>query len=120
MKGILGQIKKDSDIVIMDSPPVLVVTDAVILSPQVDGVLLVVQPGKTKIPAAKETVDQLKRAKANILGVVIKFVEGKRNRGTGRYGYYTRSRYDSYYRADEISDEDADFGGQGNAIKTKK
>lgn len=120
MKGILGQIKKDSEIVIIDSPPVLVVTDAVILSPQVDGVLLVVQPGKTKIPAAKETVDQLKRAKANILGVVIKFVEGKRNRGTGRYGYYTRSKYDSYYRADEISDEDADFGGQGNAIKTKK
>ncbi|MCJ7623816.1 MAG: polysaccharide biosynthesis tyrosine autokinase [Anaerolineaceae bacterium] len=92
MHNILEKIKEESDIVLIDTPPVLAVTDATVLSPQVDGVLVIMQPGKTKFDAAKQTIEQLRRVGANIIGVVLNDVKVKRS----KYGYYYNRGYQIY------------------------
>lgn len=77
-------ILESYDYLIIDSPPILAVTDAVLLSNQVDGVLLVVESGGTKIEYAKQAKEQLNRANARILGVVINKVHMR----TQDYHYY--------------------------------
>ena len=91
MLEILHQIEGQSDLLIVDSPPVLAVTDASVLAPRMDGVLLVVKPGVTKFMAVKQAVEQLRRVGANVIGIVLNEVEFKRSR------YYYKSYYYTYY-----------------------
>lgn len=97
MVKILEMIHDEADIIIVDSPPLLAVTDAAVLAPRTDGVLLVVKPGKTKLVACRQAVEQLQRVGANILGVVLNDVELRRSRYKYAYykGYYS---YHNYYR----------------------
>ena len=103
MVQLLEKIKKESEILILDTPPVLAVTDAVVLSSFVDGILIVVQPGKTRLKATQTMLEELRRADARILGVAVKIV-GK-SRHARRYGYYARTKYDNYYHMG--ADDDA-------------
>jgi Mrp family chromosome partitioning ATPase len=81
--------------VVLDTPPLMAVTDAAVLAPRVDGVLLVIKPGATRLSACRHSVEQLRRAGANILGVVLNDV----NMRSARYRYsYYRSYYNSYYK----------------------
>lgn len=91
MSRLLKHLQEQFDLVVIDAPPILAVTDAAVLAPAVDGVLLVAKPGQTKVPALQQTVQQLRRVGATIMGVVLNDVDLK-NSG---YGYY----YDGYYRA---------------------
>ncbi len=94
MFALIKMIKSQSDVVIFDTPPISAVTDAVVLSRYVDGVILVVQPGETKLSALQQSVEQLRRVGANVLGVVFNNVQLNRS----RYAYYYGSRsYYSYY-----------------------
>jgi succinoglycan biosynthesis transport protein ExoP len=94
MAEIMRQILTRVDIIVVDTPPVMAVTDAAVLAPRVDGVLLVLRPGATKIAAAKQTVETLARGGANILGVVLNGI-GKRG---ARYYYYRNYYvYNQYY-----------------------
>jgi len=95
MSKIVEELKKDAQIIIIDSPPVTAVTDSSVLAPRMDGVLLVIQPGITKLDAARHAVEQLRRVKANLIGVVLNNVEPR----SSRYGYYYR--YDRAYYAEE-------------------
>jgi non-specific protein-tyrosine kinase len=95
MFEIFQHILEEKDVLVIDSPPVMAVTDAAVLAPRVDGVLLVVKPGITKFMACKQAVDQLERVGANILGVVLNDVEVKRS--GYKYAYY-RGYYYSYHR----------------------
>jgi succinoglycan biosynthesis transport protein ExoP len=70
LTGIVRCLREESDITIIDSPP-FGVTESLVLSSIVDGVLLVVRPGTTTQSAAVAIKEQLGRARANILGVVI-------------------------------------------------
>lgn len=88
MVQILSRLTESASTVIIDSPPFLV-TDATVLSARVDGVLLVIQPGRTHAEAARAMVAQLNRAGARVVGVVLNRVPRK---NAGYYGYY---RYDS-------------------------
>ena len=90
MEDILNTMKEHADIIVMDTPPILAVTDAVVLSQRVDGVLLVVKTGDTKTAAAQQTVNQLRRLNANILGVVLNSVPTRGSR------YYYSNEYYSY------------------------
>jgi non-specific protein-tyrosine kinase len=103
MMEIIQNVRKCSDIVVLDSPPVLVVTDAVVLAPRVDGVILVVKPGTTKRLACKQAVEQLQRVGANILGVVLNDVDVKRS--SYRYAYYKGYYYtnNKFYGNEEQS-----------------
>ncbi|GAB4580743.1 MAG: hypothetical protein Fur0022_34850 [Anaerolineales bacterium] len=94
MGEIMRQMLTHVDMVVVDTPPVMAVTDAAILAPRVDGVILVFRPGSTKIAAAKQTVETLARGGANIFGIVLNGV-GKRG---ARYYYYRNYYvYNHYY-----------------------
>jgi len=63
------------DYVFIDSPPVLAVADASILSTQVDGVILVVKAAETRTDMVREAKEQLKKANARLIGVVLNQVK---------------------------------------------
>ncbi|EPH63742.1 CpsD/CapB family tyrosine-protein kinase [Enterococcus casseliflavus] len=70
MTAALQSVKQLYDVIIIDTPPVNVVSDALILAKKVDGVLLVVHAEKTNKQSAKNAVKKLRLVNANILGVV--------------------------------------------------
>jgi succinoglycan biosynthesis transport protein ExoP len=85
MAAVVEELKEYADVVLFDAPPTLVVADAVILSSKVDGVLMVNDAGSTRRHAAGKAVEELRRVKANLLGVVLNRLSGRRN---GYYYYY--------------------------------
>jgi len=70
MAEILKELKNIAEIVIFDSPPVLVFADAIVLSPRMDGVITVIQAGKSKRGAITQTLFDLQNANANLLGSI--------------------------------------------------
>ncbi|ROY41170.1 polysaccharide biosynthesis tyrosine autokinase [Enterococcus casseliflavus] len=70
MTAALQAVKQLYDVIIIDTPPVNVVSDALILAKKVDGVLLVVHADKTTKQSAKNAVKKLRLVNANIFGVV--------------------------------------------------
>ncbi|WP_273130271.1 CpsD/CapB family tyrosine-protein kinase [Bacillus weihaiensis] len=85
MQTLLEQAKEEYDVIILDTPPVLAVTDAQILSNTADGVVLVVSSGKTETESAKKAKELLESAKAKILGVVL---NNKKVQDSQYYYYY--------------------------------
>jgi capsular exopolysaccharide synthesis family protein len=88
MSQIVEHLAQEADVVIFDSPPVLAVTDAAVLSQKVDGVLLVVEAGGTQEKASCRMLAELVQVDAPVLGVVLNKIP---TRGPGSYSYY-------YYR----------------------
>jgi non-specific protein-tyrosine kinase len=100
MTEILDRLNQEFDLILIDTPPVLTVTDAVSLAPGMDGVILVAKPGFTKLSAFKQTLEQLEAVGARALGVVLNGV----NPRSRKYGYYYHryySKYSHYYDVDE-------------------
>ncbi|RED65045.1 CpsD/CapB family tyrosine-protein kinase [Cohnella lupini] len=85
MVELLEELKTAFDVVIIDSPPALVVTDAHILAPKCDGVIFVIRSGKTKTEMAKKALSYLKYANAHILGIVLN--DQKNMKREIQYGY---------------------------------
>lgn len=98
MEHVLKAFEETFDIVIVDSPPALVVTDAAVLARQVNGVLIVLQAGKTRRGAAVKVKQNLLQGGAILLGVVL----NKLSPQTG--GDY----YDNYYYAGHESKHKTD------------
>ncbi len=98
MSEILSQADAIADMVVIDSPPVLSVIDAAVLATLDTGVLIVIQPGATKQRDLMQTVEQLRRVKAKILGLVLVDIKA----GYARY-YRSYYSYDYYY--EYISEE---------------
>ena len=92
MKNLLKQLQEDYDIVIIDSPPVIAVTDASILSTIVDGTLLVVYAGQTEKDAIKRAIMMLSSVSARLLGTVLNGFDVQ-----GIYGSYYYYYYHHYY-----------------------
>ncbi|PRR84073.1 CpsD/CapB family tyrosine-protein kinase [Clostridium vincentii] len=84
MELLLGITKSKYDVIIIDSPPLQLVTDAQILSTKVDGVILVVKAGSTKRKSLLQAKDLLNKVRGNILGVILNKVENKKD----KYYYY--------------------------------
>ena len=82
---LLEVLDREYDRIIIDSPPVLAVTDAQILSKKVDGTLLVILANKTKKGLVKNAKELLNKVNANILGVIL---NGKETEPKEYYGYY--------------------------------
>lgn len=85
MKSLFEQAKEEYDVIILDTPPVLAVTDAQVLANLADGVVLVVSSGKTETDAAKKAKELLDSAKAKVLGVVL---NNKKVQDSQYYYYY--------------------------------
>jgi succinoglycan biosynthesis transport protein ExoP len=88
MEQILQEAEKDSDVIIVDSPPSLV-ADVQVLASKVDGVILVVHPGHTQEDAALATLEMLNRAGARTLGVVLNRIPRDRADYYGGYRHYS-------------------------------
>jgi len=71
MDSILDELTRRADIVLLDSPPVVAVTDAAVLSAKVDGCLLIVGAGIVKRDLVKRARSLLEAVHANVLGIVV-------------------------------------------------
>jgi len=71
MKRLLSLIKDKYDYVIFDTPPIIPVTDASILGPQTDGVVMVIQAGRTQKAVVHRSQQLLKQAQAKLLGCIL-------------------------------------------------
>lgn len=102
MIDIIHTLEGQFDLVIMDAPPSLVVTDANVLANRADGVLLVIHPHITKRAAIKHTIEQLAQVNAKIIGVVLNGVDVKKSRYNYYRGYYHKygRGYASYWDSD--------------------
>ncbi len=88
MKDLLQLLSEHYDIVLIDAPPVNMVTDAAILSTFVDGVVLAIASGKTEIESGKRALKSLEAVNANVLGAVMTLVPVTK-KGYYSYQYYS-------------------------------
>ena len=87
---MVAELRKRYKFIVIDSPPIMAATDAVILSVAADGVLLVVRSGVTPKAAFTRTCDLLTSVKSRMLGVVLNAVD------SGSPNYYYSYRYYPY------------------------
>lgn len=100
MTDLLADVRQRFDIVLIDSPPVLGVSDASLLVNKADAVLLVMQPRKLPIKALLRAKSMILNAGGRLLGVVMNNVDLS---GDTQYQYYTT--YYSYYTPDDARAE---------------
>src|SRR2546429_4836249 len=108
MKEHIARWRNEFDHVIIDTPPCLSVTDAVVLSPEVDRVLLVARFGQTTKPALRRACDLLLQVNARVMGIVLNAFD---LRSADSYYYYGARYAGSYY--DESSSHN------GNSVDSK-
>lgn len=100
---LLEYVRSAFDFVVIDSPPVLAVTDPASVAARADGVIVTLRLAKRSRDLAKRAVDQLQNVGANIIGVVVNGVDsvesyGYRSHGYGGYGYGAYGQgYSGYY-----------------------
>ncbi|MBC8440393.1 MAG: AAA family ATPase [Deltaproteobacteria bacterium] len=90
---LLDQLKTRFDFIIIDAPPVMPVTDALVLTPKTDGAVFVIKSGNTDRKIIKDVLDQFEKASQPIIGTVLNRVNMKKE---GYYRYY-KKYYSSYY-----------------------
>jgi succinoglycan biosynthesis transport protein ExoP len=90
MAKVMANVRQEFRYIVIDSPPLLVCADATILSTMADGVLLVARAGETPRDAVSAALRQLRRVRANVLGLVLNQVYLPDTPGYGHYygGYY--------------------------------
>ena len=116
MESILDELASKADVVVIDSPPTLV-ADAQILASKVDGVLIILTPGKTHMGALRSLHQQLSKAGAHIVGIVFNRIPRNSEHYYGGYSYYSPDkRQNSQYLSDD--DLNVDGGEKAAAPKT--
>ncbi len=91
MGHILGTFKSAFDYILIDTPPVLAVTDAMVLGPMIDGIILLVWGGKTAREALKRAKERLDLMNVKTIGVIINRLNIK------EHSYYYKHHYYHYY-----------------------
>ncbi len=89
-KSMLGELEGQYDYIIIDTPPVSIMTDAVLVSERATGVVVVVRDGVTNTDVLDTAVENLKKSDIKILGFVMLHDmerEGKSGYGSYKYGY---------------------------------
>jgi capsular exopolysaccharide synthesis family protein len=103
MRECLALWRERYDYVVIDTPPVLTVTDAVLLSPEADAVLLVIRAGQTTQPALRRARQLLGLVNARVIGVVVNAVDLQAH-GYHYYSYYGGyGHYGNYYQEEETA-----------------
>jgi succinoglycan biosynthesis transport protein ExoP len=98
MAQFLAEVREEYDIVLIDTPPVLPVTDSAIVAGQVDGVILVYQAGKVGRLVLKRAKAHLESARAKVWGVVLNDVQTE-------IAGYAYSHYYTHYYGEETPDD---------------
>ncbi|MFZ0761987.1 MAG: polysaccharide biosynthesis tyrosine autokinase [Candidatus Sulfotelmatobacter sp.] len=109
MRDILEELRGQYDHIVIDTPPTLSVTDAVVLSPRADSIVLVIRSGQTTKQALRRSRDILMQVNAKVSGVLLNAVDLS---SPDYYYYYEyQGKYSRYYRDDESgADHDEDEG----------
>lgn len=96
MAQLLEELEGRFDVILIDTPPSVALSDAVTLSRHVDGVVLVVKEQSVSRMVVKQTLDLMRQVDANLLGVVLNNVDLQRAGSKYRYYYAYRDYYASY------------------------
>lgn len=100
MDELIAELESRYDYVLVDMPPIGIVTDALVMAPKVAGLLLVARQKQTTYEELADTVESVKATQAPLLGVVLTDVEQEQGLGYGNYGRYGKygRRYGGYGR----------------------
>ncbi|MGD9878115.1 CpsD/CapB family tyrosine-protein kinase, partial [Desulfococcus sp.] len=90
---LMTLLTRKFDTIIIDTPPILPATDALLLAPRTDGVVLIVKAGHMRRNLVQKCVDQIRLSQANLVGVVLNQVDVRKE---GYYNYYNKY-YTGYY-----------------------
>ncbi len=105
MRDLLNQLREQYDHVVIDTPPSLSVTDAVVLSPRADAVVLVIRSAQTTKQALRRSRDVLMQVNAKVVGVLLNAVDLS---SPDYYYYEYQGKYARYYRDEDSSHEEED------------
>ncbi len=86
MEDLIKELSLSFDYIVMDTPPVIPVTDPLLLAAKADATIIVVRARKTKEKIIRQTYDELMKVNSNIIGSVLNDSETKTN--NGYYEYY--------------------------------
>ena len=104
MRDVLEQLRGQYDHIVVDTPPTLSVTDAVVLSPRADAIVLVIRSGQTTKQALRRSRDILMQVNAKVSGVLLNAVDLS---SPDYYYYYEyQGKYARYYRDEQSHDEE--------------
>lgn len=101
MKQLLTKLSESYDYIMLDTPPINLVADALVLKEQVDGYVLVVRANRTNRNDIDQAMVKFQQIKAHVFGFLLNDINPKSGR-YGRYGKY--GKYDKYSGYDEPSD----------------
>jgi non-specific protein-tyrosine kinase len=116
MRELIADLGTRADIVVLDSPPVTALSDAAVLATQTDGVLLVLDAGKTRREVAKRATEALGRVQARVIGALLNRMPGS---GIGYYYYYYHYGYYNYYSTDDGSGRKGGSNGSSGRRRHK-
>lgn len=105
MSDLIEVLRSRFDIVLIDAPPLLPVTDAAVLSTRVDGTLLIARVGRTRCEQLRRAADALRAVDARMIGTILNMVPAKNPNASyyGRYeSYAPRARHTRTTRANRI------------------
>ena len=105
MKSHLARWRQEFDHIIIDTPPALSVTDAVLLSVEADSVVLVLRSGRTTKAALRRVRDLLSHVNARVTGIVVNAFD--LHSGTSAYNNYDSKYYSRYYEEADSPDSGA-------------
>lgn len=89
MKDLMARLRKEYDYIIVDTPPVLILSDALAVAPYTDGAIIVVRHEMSYLRDIERELDLLKFAKVNVLGAVINdYKDTRKQKEYGGYSYY--------------------------------
>src|SRR5271165_7107817 len=115
MRDVLDELRGQYDHIVVDTPPTLSVTDAVVLSPRADAIVLVIRSGQTTKQALRRSRDVLMQVNAKVSGVLLNAVDLS---SPDYYYYYEyQGKYSRYYRDGESHDNDEEDGDTEDAAE---
>jgi succinoglycan biosynthesis transport protein ExoP len=104
MRDLIAELREMYDHIVIDTPPTLSVTDAVVLSPRADATILVIRSGQTTKQALRRARDILMQVNAHVAGVLLNAVDLT---SPDYYYYYEyQGKYGQYYHEDPVSGGD--------------
>jgi len=120
MPKLLDELRTKYDYIFIDTTPALFLSDPLIITPLVDGVLFLIACSQTKIGMIQRSLRQMQQVSKTPIGLVInQFDRGEVGNRYGYYGYYRYHNYYRYYRDYANEDSVADTGNAQSSAGTK-